>query len=172
MQLLYMLSMMLVILGFSFLGVYRHPDPVINQSEALVLQMSVWHKAAIRVCVATTCASGVVDPKTRLPEAVKQGDAVSSAKFKTRYDATAKLLITYLDESALKVSGPTYGTVAAAIANQFAGEETSGVGQFDNSTNTIRPNYIPGYSPKALITVPASISGSIPDDAPVIATRM
>ncbi len=172
MQIIYLLSMFMVILAFAFVGMQRPSDPVQDESLALIQQMSAWHKGAIRVCVKTTCVSGSVNPSAQLPKAIKDGTAVTSAKFKTRYDDTAKILITYLDASALRPVGPTLGTVSAAIATEFNGDETSSVGQFNGKTDKIEPNYVPGYALGAVITVPASIAGSIKDGAPVIATRM
>jgi hypothetical protein len=172
MQIAYMLSMFLAIMAFLYMGRERPVDPVQDESLALVQQMSAWHKGAIRVCVKTACSTGTVNPSAELPKAIKDGSSVTSAKFKTRYDASAKILVTYLSEGALKPVGPTLGTVSAAFAKEFRGEATSEVGQFDGSTDKVVPNYIPGYALGAVLKVPATIAGSIADGAPVIATRM
>jgi hypothetical protein len=172
MQLAYMLSMFLAIMAFLFMGRERPVDPVQDESLALVQQMSAWHKGAIRVCVKSTCNTGTINPTAELPKAIKDGSSVTSVKFKTRYDASTKILITYLAVGALKPIGPTLGTVSAAFAKELGGEATSAVGQFDSSTNKVVPNYIGGYALGTVVTVPSSIAGSIADGAPVIATRM
>lgn len=172
MQIAYMLSMFLVIMAFALIGLDRSSDPVEDQSLALIEQMSAWHKAAIRVCANSTCATGTIDPRSRLPQLIRDGNGVTSFKFRTRYDSSQKVLVTHLDNGFLSEGGPTYGTVAAAISDKFKGDESSGVGQFDGSSNEVVPNYTAGYSPGAVIRLPGTIAGLIPDGAPVIATRM
>jgi hypothetical protein len=172
MQLAYMLSMFVVIMAFAFVGLTRSSDPVQDESLATIQQMSAWHKAAIRLCAKTPCNTGTVNPTSQLPTVIKDGTINYATKFKTRYDSTAKILVTYLDESALRPVGPTLGTISAALAKEFGGDQTVSAGQFDAKTDEITPNYVPGYAVGAVITVPSSIAGSIKDGAPVIGTRM
>jgi hypothetical protein len=170
MQAFYFLSALMLAFGLYLSSVPRAPDPIIKESEAVLRNLAQWHIAASKLCLKTTCVTGLINPTSELPEMVSYNVSALQGSFETRYDDTTRDLVTYLKPNALtKFAGPTSGTVTAALGDVFK-TQTFSVGAFDKSSGKIIPNYRirSGYEK----SVPSAIAARIADGSPIIATKM
>ncbi len=170
MQFLFIIAAFLLTFGLLISGLIREEPPLNNESQAIILDMASWHKAAVQVCVTSACSTGVIDATSELPAMLASNSARLQAMFETMYDGSSKNIVTFLRPGALnKFDGPTFQTVNAQIRSTVQ-NQTSSLGVFDQATSKIVPTYFDrlGYEK----TVPSSISGSIANGSVVIMTKM
>lgn len=168
----FMFVLAALFLTFSLiLSAYPREEPSLDkESQAVVLNMAAWHKAAIRVCSASPCPDGVVNPTSQLSSMLTSNSARLQATFETMYDGASKNIVTFIRPGALsKFDGPTTQTINGQVRDAV-GYQTDSLGIFNSSTRKIVPSYANRLGYEKL--VPASISGSITDGSLVIMTRM
>lgn len=169
MQLMYILALFMLLMSLVFSSYPREPDPQPLESQYVLLNMATWHTAAVKRCVATPCASGLINPVSYLPEMIRENDNITN-QFQTRYDATTKDIVTYVRPAVMaRFNGPNAGTLQAALEDAL-GKQTGSVGIYQRSGRKLIPNYPirDGYEK----IIPASIAGNIDDGTPIIATKM
>jgi hypothetical protein len=170
MQFIFIIGAFMFTMTLILSSMQRTPDPVFKESEAVLMNMATWHLAASKYCLANTCATGQVNPTSKLSPVFSHNLGALQATYETRYDATTRDLVTFLQSGALaKFEGPTYGTVTGALGDVF-GAQTFSVGIYDRSAGKIIPNYrIRTNYEKA---IPAAIGSRIVNGSPIIATKM
>ncbi len=170
MQFIFIIGAFLFTMSLIFSSLPRTPDPVIKESEAVLMNMATWHIAASKFCLSHTCVTGTINPSTMLSSLLLPNLPSLQATYETRYDAGTRDLVTYLRPSALaKFEGPTEGTVTGSLVEVFDAQ-TASVGTYDRSSGKIIPNYRLRNSFEK--PIPAAIGSRITDGSPIIATKM
>lgn len=170
MQFIFIIGAFMFTMTLIFSSLPRTPDPVIKESEAVLMNMATWHLAASKYCLANTCVTGAVNPQTKLSDMLLPNLASLQTTYETRYDAGTRDLVTYLRAGALsKFEGPSEGTVTAALADVFE-TQTFSVGIYDRASGKIVPNYMLRNSHEK--SIPPAIGTRITNGSPIIATKM
>ena len=170
MQFIFIIGAFMFTMSLIFSSLPRTPDPVIKESEAVLMNMATWHIAASKFCLSSPCVTGSVNPKTKMSDLLLPNLAALQATYETRYDAGTRDLVTFLRPTALaKFEGPTEGTVNGTLSDVFD-TQTSSVGTYDRSSGKIIPNYRLRNNYEK--PIPPAIGSRIADGSPIIATKM
>lgn len=170
MQIIYATMCMLSLILYLALGLPPQEEQFKIDRQVMAAHMTAWHKGAVRRCVETTCTA-LVDPSAYLFPGMKDGTAFSKDRFTTRYDATAKVLMTSVNSSVPKSSGLSYDVIMSGL-NENMGGESSMIGVFDKATSKVKLTALTGIYDKKIIDVPSAIAAAMTDGTPVIVSHM
>lgn len=170
MQFMFVLAAFFLTFTLMLLGFPREQNSLDGESQAILLDMTSWHKAAVRVCTSAACPSGDVDATPELSVMLAPNAARLQAMFETVYDPSSKNIVTFMRPGVLsKFDGPTNQTINARI-RETVPDQASSLGIFNSSTREMMPTYFNRLGYQKL--VPSSISGMITNGSVVIMTKM
>jgi hypothetical protein len=170
MQVLYFMLFMMALIAYVVLDRDPAEERAMLDRDVVAAHMEAWHHAAIQACEATACA-GVVDAKPYLSPSVLAGNAFAVSRFTTRYDASGKMLVTYVNSTTPGKTGVSYEAVLAGLNKDLDGD-SSMVGVFDRSTGRINFTSLQGVYKTTYVDAPASMTASLVDGSPVLITKM
>lgn len=140
-----------------------------GRGDAIAGQMSAYHSATVRTCLASTCAQGRISvPTANLPPQLSTMPVYSSGEFRSVSNGTGLIWTYYMP--AVPAGADGLGEINRALADEA--RERVAAGPYDAATQQIRSRSIRDGS-IAVVTVPNGIDGvAMPSGTPVIVTRV
>jgi len=182
MQLMYIVSFILVFMATVVSGARNNADRLEGESGASAMQLSAWHNAAVRRCMASACAPNAVIAVAEirnflLPSQSNNPMWTRSAPMVASYHTSDGLVVSFLTQEfeAFGASGRNFATVAAALHAAGKGEHSSHAGRMTPS-GFVPLTRRPGQASPALpFSIPAGSYGTtapIPNGSVVLASRI
>lgn len=136
------------------------------EADAVAMQMSSWHLAALKKCNSTSCSGGTIDPAGYFPDDLKNADFVRMQRFRSLYDVGTNYVLTFYTGTGINRPDINIGTVSFSFHNRILGETSSNIGVWNRSTQRVElPSSLEGNSS---ITIPAALANVVPDRSPVL----
>nr|WP_250807642.1 hypothetical protein [Neorhizobium tomejilense] len=173
MQLIYFTIFMITMIAYAILGLPRQEEQFELDKDTVAIHMTAWHKSAIKRCsdaAATPCATGVINPTSYLYPSMRNGNAFGVSRFTTRYDATAKMLVTTVNPVVAN-SGISNEVMFSAL-NKMVDGESSMIGVFNKTARRIDFDSLTGIYQKASVDVSTNLTTGFTTGSPVILTNM
>lgn len=173
MQIMYALTFIIMIFTSMVSLAHRDSAELESKSDAVAWQMTAWHRAAVDMCKATTCTTGILSPFNYLSEPLRNGKAFTNGAFVAVYNAPNRTLLTFMSGKYQRAD-LSYGSVAAALSETLD-DPSNEIGTFNGSVIVpFRPLwqiYIPGRADSPATPTPLSGSfagNTVPIGSPVM----